>query len=91
MQIFAVLMLGLLATPQVPATPVQANTTPNPGFTLRLSRGHARGEFRKGTQTLIVQMTNTSNEIIREDACSTAGKLYKLIIFYNGVQEDEPE
>jgi hypothetical protein len=35
-------------------------------------------------------MTNTSKEVIREDACSTGGNLYKLIILYNGVQQEEP-
>jgi|SRR5579863_1300073 len=91
MQIVAVLLLGLLQTPTVAAMSPQTGLTFDPGFTLQLHRGRPRGEFPKGTQTLTVRMTNTSNEVIREDACTTAGKMYRLKILYNGVQLEEPE
>jgi len=64
---------------------------PNPGITLRLSQGLPRGEFPEGTQTLIVRLTNTSDNWIREDACEAGGALYRLIIVYNGVPQKEPD
>ena len=84
-------LLVLLLLAQTPTTFAQNSGKSNPGFTLTLSQGLPRGEFSKGTQTLIVRFTNTSDTWIREDACEAGGALYKLEILYNGVQQKEPD
>lgn len=75
----------LLATTLYP----QSTSAADPAFTLTLSRGWRRGEFPRNTQTLIVRLTNTSTDWIRESGC-IAGGLYKLSVLYNGVPQEEP-
>jgi hypothetical protein len=80
----------LLATRGV-ALVAQTSAMPQPGFKLTLSEGRRDATMVSWQTKLVVRFTNTSNGIIREDACSAAGGLYKLSVVYNGVPVQEPE
>lgn len=90
MRAITISLLGLLLLSQATSALAQNAEPASPEFTLKLSQGMPRGEFPKGTQILIVRLTNTSHGRIREDACEAGGALYKLTIVYNGVQQREP-
>lgn len=83
-----VILLSMMSAAVILA---QTDEQPKPRFKLTLSMGRTPGEFSKGMQVIIVRLTNTSNDLIREDTCSAFGCLYKLSVVYNGVPLDEPE
>src|SRR5579872_2857299 len=91
MRAIATTLFALLLLTQTRTAFAQNAETSGPEFTLKLSQGVPRGEFAKGTQILIVRLTNTSHEWIREDACEAGGALYKLTIVYNGIEQHEPD
>jgi hypothetical protein len=62
------------------------------GFKLTVSVLEGPGkEFPDSIQVLIVKLTNISNMVIREDACSAFGGLYKLLVVRDGVQIEEKD
>jgi hypothetical protein len=60
------------------------------GFKLTVSVLEGPGkEFPDSIQVLVVKLTNISNTVVREDACSAFGGLYKLVVVRDGVQIEE--
>lgn len=62
----------------------------SPNFTLTISL-EPNGMSPKDVQTIKVRETNLSKEIIRENACTAFGALYRLNVVYNGVLQEEPK
>jgi hypothetical protein len=69
----------------------QDTATPAPNFTLTISEGGPDGSLPKDVQIINVRETNISREIIRENACTAFGALYKLDVVCDGVPQEEPK
>jgi hypothetical protein len=73
--------------------PIHAQSTPDIAspFTLTLRQALRDGRFPKGTLSLIVRLTNTSDAWLREDSCEAGGSFNKLIVSRDGVPVSEPD
>jgi hypothetical protein len=63
----------------------------DPGFTLSLSSRQPPPEIPRNILMLVVRRTNTSDGLMREDGCTMAQGLYRLVVVYNGTPIEEPE